>query len=544
MNRAVPLAGTSKSSGLLSLVMRARYVVLGVLVALMLVLGWRGRELMSQARPDEFVYLELSRSLEQGSYREIYLADAPLHAKYPPAYPAWLTVLRTVGGEREDLIRGANLVFLAGFALCLYGIVQAVAGVPVALATVGLVAINPTLLETGGSLLSEPLFLFLVGASLLFAVRARPDESRHAGWAVAFALAAFLTRTVGIALLVAIGVWLWHRRRRGELMAFAVASAVIVGGWFGYTASVPPVIAADSYGSDLTRGLSASGQTMLGRFLGSARLNLVGYSTQGLPWALAVPTFPGTVVDNVGWLAVMVTTLAAGVMVLWKTARAVGTYLITAGLVVLFWRWRVDRLLVPLLPFIIAAMLIGMHRLTSRLSGTGRLAAQAALVVLLGFGAARTALARDARMTRCDRAAPYVVPGCYGREAPALADAVEYMKRHLPSDGVVLTIMPPEVHYFTGHRTARAGLIAHLADTNTAVALRRRQISYLLFTEPTRRVRRQLVPPLLRSCADLGLVTRFDAGGFLLSTHRGPGTEDPCPLLSELALQPAPDSLP
>src|SRR4026209_170496 len=114
----------------LELLTKFRWVLLTLAVLVLLVFGWRGRELLGITSGDDLTCLALSKLLERGSYREDFLVGAPLHVKYPPGYPAWLVVVRGLSGENLDVIRGTNLALLAAFVLCLYGIVLTVAGVP------------------------------------------------------------------------------------------------------------------------------------------------------------------------------------------------------------------------------------------------------------------------------------------------------------------------------------------------------------------------------------------------------------------------------
>lgn len=517
---------------------RWAYPVVAAAVLLILVLGWRGREPLSLARPDEYVYLALSQSLESGSYRDIYLDGAPLHAKYPPGYPAWLVLVRKIGGGHHDVIRGANLLLLAAFVLCLYGITRRLAGVALACVAIVLVALNPTLLEAGGTLLSESLFLALVGASLLCAVRAGPNEGRNVAGAVGFAIAAFLTRTAGIALVLALGVWLWQRRRPQELRGFALAALIAIGGWFSYTTLVPQTGVGGSwgtYGVDIAHGLKTAEPGTLARVGQKVWLNSTRYLTDGLPWSMGLPTVPGTKLDNLAWLAVMIVSLAGGLVLLWRKSRAVFGYLVFAGILILLWPWRVDRLLVPIVPFVIAAMLMGTHLLTAKLGPALRTSLLAGLAVLMALGATRTALARDARMSRCDREDPYRTTGCYARLGLILAQAAEHLRANAPAGTVVLTRSPPEIHYLSGHRAIPAELIVALPEGGAARFLSSRNARYALITEPKEYQLRAVVPALLRSCREFRVEKRFDNGGLLLflGTPRTP-SEDGCAALSEL----------
>jgi len=519
---------------------RFRHAIIALAVLIIVVLGWRGRGPLGITSGDDLTYLALSKSLESGSYRETYLAGAPLHVKYPPGYPVWLMAVRQVAGENLDVIRVANLALIAAFTLCLYGIMRRVAGVPLALAAILLVALNHTVLRVGGTLLSEPLFLALVGASLLCTVRASPHEGRHAAGAIAFATAAYLTRTAGLALLLGIGVWLWQRRRPRELIAYVASSLVAVGGWFAYTAAVPQALSGWSYGVDIARGLGTSSPGVPARLLLSSWHNSVGYLTEGLPWSVGLPTLQGTLVDNLAWLVAMVLLLAVGLLVFWRKSRAVAGYLVFGWMLLATWPWRVDRLLVPLLPFVIAGMLIGMQLLTGRLSQAWRAPARVALLVLMGFGAARSALARDASITRCDRKNPYQSPACYDEEARTLAAASDYLRSNAPPGTIVMTRDGPGVHYLSGHLTAWPQLIEGLPEGEEVRVLRERNIRYFLITGRGEYVRLRLAPALLRSCHELRVEAQFGTGALLLFAGL-PRTaaENACAVLEELAAAPA-----
>jgi len=519
----------------LVLLTKLRWGVLAFAVLILLVFGWRGREPLGIASGDDLTYLALSKSLESGSYREQFLVGAPFHVKYPPGYPAWLVAARKLSGENLDVIRGSNLALVAAFVLCLYGIVKSIAGVPVALGAAFLVSLNHVLLRSGGTLLSEPLYLALVGASLLCAVKARPGESRFAAGAIAFGIAAFLTRTAGLALLLGLGLWLWQRRRPRELMAFAASSVAAVGGWFAYTASVPKVLSGWSYGLDITRGLETAKPGLAARFLESLQVKWIGYLTEGLPWSLGLPTVPGTIVDNLAWVVAMVVLLAVGFVIFWRKSRAVAGYLAFAWLMLAFWPWRVDRLLEPMVPFVIAGMLVGMQSLGTRLPRRWQAAAGATLFLLMAFGAARVTLARDTVMSKCDRKDPYRSAACYRPEGRTLAGVAGYLRLHAPPGSIVLTLDPAGMNYLSGLRTERGQLIGGLPEGAAVRTLRARKIGYVaLLGGRSDYESRRLVPALLGSCKELRVEARFERRGLLLvPSPPRTAAEDACAILSE-----------
>ena len=295
-------------------------VILVTLILAFLILGWRGRMPVHLAF-DELTYISVSRSLETGTYREPFSVSAPRHVRYPPAYPAWLMTLRKLGGESHDLVRAFNLAFVAIAILCTYLIVRRLAGVEIGLAAAFLLSFNPALLEIGATLLSEAPFLALSAAAFALCVLTPPRSARGAYLAMALALASFLTRVTGITVVVAVGFWLWQRRRRSELIAFALASLIVVGGWFAYTRMVPAEDAGISYVTDLTGGNQDPEHPGWSGKLGRMVEYGVYYVTRSLPSVIAFPTIPGTRIDNLFWLAAAAALVAAGMVVFWRGGR-------------------------------------------------------------------------------------------------------------------------------------------------------------------------------------------------------------------------------
>jgi Gpi18-like mannosyltransferase len=505
---------------------RVQRLLLAFLVLVYFVLAWQGRDPVQLGSGDDVIYLALSHSVESGSYREIYRAGAPLHVKYPPAYPVWLIPVRHATGEHLDLILATNLVLVAASLVMLFVAVSSIAGGWLALVLVLLLVFNPALLWMGGSLYSEALFLFLSTAALVAARRADGSGQRTAYAVIVLALLAFLTRLAGIALVVALAPWLWSRRRRAELIAYGVASILVVGGWFGYTTMVSPGQAGMSYATDFggaaPRVHVGAARQIVARVIQNGR----SYATEGLPSSLALPSIEGTLIDNWIWLVTTIVLLTTGLLVLWRTWRVAAAYLVLYAGLLLIWPWPIERLLDPLIPFVMLAFLLGAWRLAQRLPARARTPTFAALVVLLMLGAAKGAMARVAGYRGCDRSDPSASAGCYDPETQSKIAASAYIRQHAAPGAVVLSNRPATVYFLTGHPGEPDLTISDAPAGIAARVLRDRNIPYVLLTARHPNEKGPLARGLFNSCQELVVEARFAPHALLLSTAAPTGTTD------------------
>ncbi|HKS05467.1 MAG TPA: hypothetical protein VJR92_04065 [Gemmatimonadaceae bacterium] len=453
-----------------------------------LVLGWRGREPTDIGGSDELEYIALSHSIEQGSYREIYLADHPRAVKYPPAFPAWIALVRQVAGDRVDAVLAANLVFIAGSLLLLFIAARQLLGGWLAVAFLALCVINPWVLETGGNKMSEAPFLFFTTAALFLAWKAPPGAIGRIGAVVALALLAFLTRSAGLTIVVAIGVWLLPRRAPRELALYAVACALIVGGWMGYASLVKDRDVSQTYVRDLAGSDAAADPTGAVKRIATRSFNgAKTLATRTFMWTLAVPTIEGTAIDNAAWLGAISLLLLVGVFLLWHRWRALAAFLVLYGGLLVAWPYTQDRLVGVVVPLIFLTMLLAARALADRLPRRVGLAAISTFVVLLGFGNVQRGFARDAERQQCDRALPYLSAPCYdvperARGARTLYTAGEFIRTHSNPDDVVVASKPASVYFLTGRRTLSARNAQPIPDSSLVTSLRARNVRFVLVT--------------------------------------------------------------
>ena len=152
---------------------------------------------------------------------------------FPPLFTAVLAALGKLGLDPLDGARLVNALAFAAIVVLVGGVVRARSGSPsAALAASVLTAAAVDLLTYSASALSEPLFIVL-GVGALVGVAAyldRPSPALLAGTS-ALAAAAFLTRYVGIALVLAGVTALLGRRRWVAAGVFGVVAVAPVAAW-------------------------------------------------------------------------------------------------------------------------------------------------------------------------------------------------------------------------------------------------------------------------------------------------------------------------
>jgi hypothetical protein len=465
-----------------------QYFLAALLLIGYLTLGWRGREPTDIGGGDELEYIALSHSIEQGSYREIYLADQPRAVKYPPAFPAWIALVRQVAGDRIDAVLAANLLFVAGSLLLLFIAARQLLGGWLSVAFLALCAINPWVLETGGNKMSEAPFLFATTAALFLAWKAPPGALGRIASVVVLALLAFLTRSAGVTTVVALGIWLLPRRAPRELALYALACALVVGGWMGYASLAADRDMSQTYVRDLAGSDAGADPTAALKRIATRSWNGAHtLATRTFMWTLATPTVEGTAIDNAAWLGIISVLLLVGVFLLWNRWRALAAFLVVYCLLLVAWPYTQDRLVGVVVPMIFLTMLLAARSLADRLPQRVGVAAISTLVVLLAIGNAQRGFGRDAERQHCDRTLPYLSPACYdvperARGARTLYTAGEYIRTRSKPGDVVVASKPASVYFLTGRRTLGARNAQPIPDSSLINSLRARNVRFVLVT--------------------------------------------------------------
>jgi 4-amino-4-deoxy-L-arabinose transferase-like glycosyltransferase len=502
-----------------------------VVLLAILALGWVTRR-PTVSGADESTYILLSHSLEKGSYRDEFLVGRPPHTQYPPGTPAWLLLVRQVGGPSEDAGRLANLILIALSALLLGDALRRLGHAWLGVAAIGIVGLNYDLLHAGGTLLSEPPYTVLSMLALWATLRADQRPGRGSALlAGAAAVASALTRSIGVVLVAAVGVWSLLRRRWGLAVALTVVAGAALGGWFWYVTSHAPQTVGASYSRDLanaSRGLSERVIT-----------NLRDYSTRSLPQALGVPAVPGTPIDNIAWILALLGFGGAGLLVLLRKWPAAALALLGSTAILLVWPWPVRRLLTPLVPLLVAMLLLGASEVGRRFRlRHSEMPACALLLVLAGFTVARQVKSLRTE-GRCDRDNPFGPAGCFSAEERSMMMAARFAHDSLPADAVLLGAKPAEVHHYSGRATLPLALITRETDPFARV---RAYNFYVILSREVTLERAKASRVLYSRCRELRVRARFAPSALLLEPRDTLASgADACPALAAFLADTVPD---
>ena len=511
----------------------------GALLTLHGVLAWMGRAFGINTGNDDAVYVLLARSIRQLGYHDSYLVGTPVHSQYPPGFPALLAFLSLPFGERFDLFLAAIVLCSVAALAFLYDAIRRCHGSGVALTVLALCALNPELIWYGGQLMSESVYLLFTTVAIWAVLR--DDDVDHAEpgtfsrwWliAVGAAIAAALTRMIGVTMVGALILFWLSKRRYRRALLLATPGIVGVGGWLLWSILAPDKIVGRSYIADAT--FAGDKQSALEVLIGRATTNLSGYLTNSLPSIIPQPTLAGTILDNVVGLILILWMVGVGARVLWTRARIVVIYGGATVLLLTAWAWQLSRFLVPLLPFLLWMLVLGAIVLSRRRRWLGPLPVVVAALVLL------TAMSRNQPLLRiaveCDRRAAKESPRCYTAAQRAFFAMARYIRDSTPDTAVFLTVKEGTLGYLTGRRMVRHEEMQAPTAEEMRVRLRDRTVDYVILT-PLRAWHVQHVQALTQMCGDVEVVKAFEPVTYLLKVNapgsaNGDGRPDTCAALA------------
>ena len=527
---------------------RTFFVVSAALLLLHVGLAWMMRVPGMLASDDGASYLALAAALRQFSYAELWTVGHPMHAMYPPGFPALLALLGASGPSDVTRALVGNIAASA-LGLALATVLVRRAAPHLALPMLLICAPNPQLLFLSGRVLSEPLFMALIMTALLVLAAGRRD-GKAAAMAIVAAVAAALTRSIGVALIAVVLLEFVLSRRWRSAALSAIVAVATAGAWLGWTVIAPRQSAGSSYiadavyappvtdappptssGSDAANPVDRvapavvpeSAPSLPGLVVRRIRTNLPVYLAQSSASAFSLPMIPRSYVDNAAWLALLLPATVIGFTLLVRSPqRATALFLAAYGSVLLVWPYVMDRFLAPVLPLLALLVLLGVERLAAHWTSdrTAR-AATWALAAVIASSALWSDAKRLGAIAGCERhAASLRSAACVSQPQRDFFSGVALADRLTPADEPILTAREPAVYLLSGRLSVRQSDAMARRDPDSLVAFLRRSgvrtvlLSRLYFAEWG------LAPALEARCRKYDVLARAGARTVILRLRK------------------------
>ncbi len=495
--------------------MRRAHVALGALAAaaglLAAIFTWQSG--IASLFDDSVSYLVMAQAYSPFTAASAAVSEAFPREKYPPLFP----LLIALGGGAYDW-RIAHLWVALAFAASVFFLgvhaAKASGSARVGFAAALVFAWMPGVWLNLKGILSEFPFMAITFATLVYYGRlcARPPTRASYIGLGALLAAALLTRTIGIALVVAIAVaetWRFLRERERDrlvLLAWALAIPVVAAAlWY----LLRPKGGADAYLTFSTGMAQNTAERGLDWAFGIASLNL---SAVGDAWLTAFLIFWGEPARPGYLIAALVGT--SGVMgTLWRAARgeADALYVLASVAILLAWPFpgQMYRLALPVMPLVVFHALWLWQRVIARFAGERAAhawGALAAIVPLLAcVPAAAFYIAERARdpgdvvalgYRKGDIAEFYRIPDRKSAEANALQqieilEDMEQIRRTTPEAARVMWYAPAYIALLAGRRGVALERRTDVSDMAAQMRAARPDYIYLAAAHPRDSARRQ-----------------------------------------------------
>ncbi len=346
----------------------SKYFLL-IIIAVSAVLGlMRFNSLQIGTSYDDAHYIILAESLSSGQgYQLINFPRPQIERAFPPGWPILVTPFTFLFPGNYAILKFFTLSLWLASLLLIYKLFSKRIESPYLEILVGLVAINPLLVGTSVTVMSESAYLFfsLIVLTLFDAWHGKTERTKY--WLIiliaVIALYAQLIRTVGISVFVALIIYFLLRRRFREtgitLGVFALGA--LLQAWLNLRNGGSLVSA--SYESQVFNG-------SIIEKIGQMWSNALGYFNEIMAGSLfpvfgeklasfagsAIPLFANTVI---------ILLIILGLVLSLKKFDLMDVYFVIYLLAILaFWNPRVGsvkaRFLIPIIPFLYFYLIQGM----------------------------------------------------------------------------------------------------------------------------------------------------------------------------------------
>jgi len=421
---------------------------------------WQSRDMphFSYLHDDGLLFVS-AKSLSEGSYRIDSFPDAPPQTKFPPLFPAYLSLIWKLDPNFPHNLRLGTLfawiplaafLFLARMLYRKMGLSDQRAWLLVAL-----LGMNPYLLAFGGMLFSDVFFT----CWLLAVVLAAEESPVMAALAGVLAACAYLSRTAGILLLVSVPVAMfWHaparwkeQGRRAAVFAAAMLPAVIAWSLWTRANAQPSTDSTTLYYTDYMHNLMPYGLKLLPTVLWKNFDQLL-YSMGSMIVPRVFDAFVMKILTQVVGVAMIAGTTR---LVRRGGSRQYAAFALISSGLLLIWNYPpTERFVVPIYPLLLAGLVVEIEHLWKMLRAAFRKQDTGERMVAWGFASAVVlvfgiGLALQVYMTFF-----------YPRQSASLRAnklrdqraAYQWISNNLPPSAKILSYEDPLLYLYTGRR--------------------------------------------------------------------------------------------
>jgi hypothetical protein len=394
---------------------------------------------------DDGVYAVTAKALaENQGYRLINLPHEISQTKYPFLFPAALSLIWRLRPDFPGNVMALKalplLCALGWFVLSYKLLLRLGARETQARWIVLLVAASPLVIFLSTNLMSEPMFGALLISALLAATAVERSKSDQLAWlAGMLAALAFLTRSIGVAVMIAIPLALLFQRRYGAVWRFVAASVPISCTWPLWV-SLQPVLA------DRTALYYSSANYSSWNILTNYSMSeKVGILFTNILLSLAAPLtlldLPGRVWLALAMLVVVILAFAKRIPKADSAHVSVAVYMC----LVLCWAWPPARFIAVILPLLLFTIWetferFGLHQLTAIVAGS--------VFCFAVVGDLRRVPATISR-------GQFAFGQGSANDWNELRGVFSWVRNNTPRDAVMLANLDPSTFLYTGRKSMR-----------------------------------------------------------------------------------------
>lgn len=402
---------------------------------------------------DDIQYLLAAQSFDAGSYVKIFHPENPLNANYYAGYPSFLYFLSFIFGWNITFFKIVNVLLFWAAIIMFAAILKVSREKPrIIMMTAPLCLFNPTLVMYAGSIMADVLFMLLSYVVILCLIVEgnAPDKKRNKIMfyaACTGAICSFYVRPTGAVNILCIVLYFIGRK---DMKAVVYALLLIVLG-------ILPLLLFNVIGQGhpvhyLGEALSVHTLGAYGSLLESLSVNLLEnlkvyahyFSSEAILW------MPKVIVEHKLILTIIILVhgliLFAGILSR-QDSRGLKVLFVWSyiyGAVHLFWVNSADRYMLPLIPVVMYAFLLGILSLVDRFN----IKRTRYLPVILISSIMISYLKPNMHASAVSR-------DNFKNNAMTQENLYLWIKNNIPHSAIFLCLFPANLYYFTHNKAYR-----------------------------------------------------------------------------------------